>query len=168
VFRAYRYCQQVARRIRATIGGKNIFTFSDAGCMKVWGHVPDDPPRVLFGHAGDPDSLESATVKAAWLDECGQKGFRLGSYEAILGRLSIHRGRLLLTSRPYDLGWMKQLLHDPWEAAKKNHPRSNALPAASPSSRCTPTSCRATSGTPAAGCCVRFPILIRSYCIPRI
>jgi hypothetical protein len=104
------------------VGGKNIFTFSDAGCMRLWGHVPDDPPRVLFGHAGDPDSLESATVKAAWLDECGQKGFRLGSYEAVLGRLAISRGRLLLTSRPYDLGWMKQLLWDPWEAAKRDHP----------------------------------------------
>ena len=104
------------------IGGKNIFLFSDEGCRKLWGHVPDDPPRVLFGHAGDPESLESATIKAAWLDECGQKGFRLGSYETILGRLSIHQGRVLLTSRPYDLGWMKQLLWDPWEAKNRNHP----------------------------------------------
>ena len=29
---------------------------------------------------------------------------------------------MLLTSRPYDLGWMKQLLWDPWEAAGGNHP----------------------------------------------
>ena len=104
------------------IGGKNIFVFSDEGCRRLWGHVPEDPPRVLFGHAGDPDSLESATIKAAWLDECGQNGFRLASYEAILGRLSIHQGRVLLTSRPYTLGWMKQLLWDPWQAAGRNHP----------------------------------------------
>jgi hypothetical protein len=101
---------------------KNIFTFSDEGCMELWGHIPEDQPRVLFGHAGDPDSLESATVKAAWIDECGAKGFRLGSYEAILGRLSIHEGRILMTSRPYDLGWMKELLWDPWIAAKRDHP----------------------------------------------
>lgn len=104
------------------VGGKNIFTFNDEGCMYIWGHVPDDPPRVLFGHAGDPDSLESATIKAAWADECGAKGFRLGSYQAILGRLSIYQGRLLMTSRPYDLGWMKELIWDPWEAANRNHP----------------------------------------------
>ncbi len=104
------------------VGGKNIFTFSEAACLQLWGHVPDDPARVLFGHAEDPESLESATVKAAWLDEAGQKGFRVGSYEAVLGRLSIHRGRVLLTSRPYTLGWMKQLLWDPWERAGKNHP----------------------------------------------
>ena len=83
--------------------------------------MPDDPPRVLFGHAGDADSLESATVKAAWLDECGQTGFKLASYEAVLGRLSIHQGRILMTSRPYTLGWMKQLLWDPWEGAGRNH-----------------------------------------------
>ena len=103
------------------VAGKNIFTFSDEGCKRLWGQVPDEPARVLFGHAGDPESLESATIKAAWLDEAGQKGFRLGSYEAVLGRLSIHEGRVLLTSRPYDLGWMKQLLWDPWEAAGRDH-----------------------------------------------
>jgi hypothetical protein len=103
------------------VGGKNIFTFSEAGARSLWGHVSDDPPRVLFGHASDPESLESATVKAAWLDEAGQKGFRLGSFEAVVGRLSIHQGRVLLTSRPYDLGWMKQLLWDPWRAAGRNH-----------------------------------------------
>ena len=82
---------------------------------RAWG-----PPQ--FGHAGDPESLESATVKAAWLDECGQAGFRLASYETILGRLFIHQGRVLMTSRPYSLGWMKQLLWDPWEAAHLSHP----------------------------------------------
>ena len=104
------------------VAGKNIFTFTNYGCKRLWGHVPDEPPRVLFGHAGDPESLESATVKAAWLDECGQAGFRLASYETILGRLSIHQGRVLMTSRPYSLGWMKQLLWDPWEAAHRSHP----------------------------------------------
>src|ERR1022692_260199 len=98
------------------VHSKNIFLFSEEGCRRLWGHVPEDPPRVLFGHAGGPDSLESATIKAAWLDECGQNGFRLASYEAILGRLSIHQGRVLLTSRPYTLGWMKQLLWDPGQA----------------------------------------------------
>src|ERR1019366_2280681 len=80
-----------AREAWGKVGGKNLFLFSDEGRRRLWGHVPEDPPRVLFGHAGDPDSLESATIKAAWLDECGQNSFRLASYEAILGRLSIHQ-----------------------------------------------------------------------------
>lgn len=78
--------------------------------------------RVLFGHAADPDSLESATAKGAWLDECGQRKFRLGSWEAVQRRLSVHQGRALLTTTPYDLGWLKQKLYDPWQAAGRNHP----------------------------------------------
>lgn len=98
------------------------FTFSDAGCQKVFGHVPATPTHIFFGHASEPDSLESATGKAAWLDEAGQKKFKLGSYEAIIRRLSISRGRILITTTPYDLGWLKQKIHDPWRKANGNHP----------------------------------------------
>ncbi len=82
----------------------------------------DGRTRVLFGHAADPDSLESATAKAVWLDECGQKKFRLGSWEALQRRLAVHEGRALLTTTPYDLGWLKQKLYDPWQAARRDHP----------------------------------------------
>lgn len=94
-------------------GQARTFTFHDGGT------------RVLFGHAQDPDSLESATAKAAWLDEAGQKKFRLGSWEAIQRRLSVHQGRALITTTPYDLGWLKQRLWDPWQearAAGRDHP----------------------------------------------
>jgi hypothetical protein len=82
----------------------------------------DESVRVLFGHAQDPDSLESATAKAVWMDEAGQPKFKLGSNEAIDRRLSIHQGRKLITTTPYNLGWLKQRLYDPWIAAQKNHP----------------------------------------------
>ena len=105
---------------------QKIFTFSEDGCRKMFGvpKITDDdaPTQIFFGHAQDSESLESATAKAAWLDEAGQKKFRLGSWEAILRRLSIHEGRVLLTTTPYDLGWLKQLLWDPWVAANRNHP----------------------------------------------
>jgi hypothetical protein len=97
------------------------FTFSPDGCRVTFGHVPDEPTHVFFGHAQDPDSLEAATAKAAWLDEAGQKKFKVGSWEAIQRRLSIHQGRALLTTTPYDLGWLKQRLWDPWKAAGRRH-----------------------------------------------
>jgi hypothetical protein len=103
-------------------GTKNVFTFSEQGCLTIFGFVPPDPVQVFFGHAQNPNSLESATYKACWLDEGGQKEVRFGSWEAILGRLSLAMGRVLITTRPYDLGWLKQVLYDPWEAAKRNHP----------------------------------------------
>lgn len=94
------------------------FTFSPEGCRKIFhaDTTSQGETCVFFGHAQDPDSLESATAKAAWLDEAGQKKFRLESWEAILRRLSLHLGRVLITTTPYGLGWLKQQLWDRWES----------------------------------------------------
>ena len=89
------------------------FTFSEFGQRMMWGSSGHDwQTAVYFGHAASPDSLESATYKAAWLDECGQKAFKLGSWEAILRRLSIWLGRALLTTTPYFLNWLKTKIWD--------------------------------------------------------
>lgn len=96
------------------------FVFSPSGSRRTFGTWNGDPTTVYFGHAQDPDSLESATAKAAWLDEAGQKKFKLGSWEAVLRRLSINRGRALLTTTPYDLGWIKQHLYDRWKSGSNS------------------------------------------------
>jgi hypothetical protein len=99
------------------------FAVSAAGERKLWQkEFPDQPTTVWFGYAEDPESLESATAKAAWCDEAGQKRFKLGAWEAIQRRLAIHQGRALFTTTPYDLGWLKQQLWDPWKDAKEDHP----------------------------------------------
>ncbi len=108
-----------------TASPSRTFTFNASGesrlfgqASAVWTHGFDPasspPTRVLFGYADDPESLESATVKAAWLDEAGQKKFRLGAWEAVLRRLSLHMGRVLITTTLYSLGWLKQKLWEPW------------------------------------------------------
>ena len=89
-----------------------IFTFNTKGQQAVHGGAGDEPTKVFFGHAQDPDSLESATAKAAWLDEAGQKKFKHGSWEAIQRRLSIHQGRILITTTPYYVGWLKHEVVD--------------------------------------------------------
>lgn len=94
------------------------FTFSEAGARAAFGdryRKGQPPTQVFFGHAQNPDSLESATYKAAVLDEAGQKKFKQGSWEAILRRLSIARGRALIGTTPYDLGWLKSQIHDRWQ-----------------------------------------------------
>lgn len=88
------------------------FTLSPVGEVALWGARQAVPTQVFFGYAADPDSLESATLKAAWLDEAGQKSFKLGSWEAIQRRLSLNEGRVLITTTPYTLGWLKTELHD--------------------------------------------------------
>lgn len=94
-----------------------VFRFSEEGARRAFGtaYDPDIETRVIFGYALEPESLESATIKAAWLDEAGQKRFKLGAWEAILRRLSLAQGRALLTTTPYDLGWLKQRLWDRWK-----------------------------------------------------
>jgi hypothetical protein len=93
------------------------FIFSDEGCRRTFGDAwsPSSPPtQVFFGHAANPESLESATYKAAVLDEAGQKTFKQGSFEAVRRRLSLARGRAMLATTPYDLGWLKTQVYDRW------------------------------------------------------
>lgn len=77
--------------------------------------------RVIFGSATNPESLESATAKAAWLDEPGQKQFRRDTWEAVQRRLSIHQGRALFTTSLYCLGWFKTEVYDLWEAGDPDY-----------------------------------------------
>lgn len=92
------------------------FVVSPRGEIKLFGKKQDEPTRVLFGYAAEPESLESATAKAACLDEAGQRRFKVESWEAIQRRLSIHQGRILITTTPYNLGWLKQRVWDRWKA----------------------------------------------------
>jgi len=105
--------------------GAAEFRFSEEGMRRTFGDPPDgleyEPTVVFFGHAQDPESLESATAKAVWLDEAGQKAFKLESWEAILRRLSIHQGRVLITTTPYNLGWLKQKVWDKWKAGDPDY-----------------------------------------------
>lgn len=101
------------------------FRFSRDGANRTFGEREDgaehDPTVVFFGHAQDPESLESATAKAAWLDEAGQRAFKLESWEAVLRRLSLALGRVLITTTPYNLGWLKLKVFDRWKAGDPDY-----------------------------------------------
>lgn len=112
--------QKRLRLGKYTTSPRRIFRFSEKGCRTIFEHGYDperDPEtRVIFGYATDPESLESATIKAAVLDEAGQKKFKLGAWEAILRRLSLSMGRVLITTSVYALNWLKTKIFDPWQA----------------------------------------------------
>lgn len=92
------------------------FRFSEDGERAAHGQFdPHHRTTVHFGHAQDPESLESMTAKFAWLDEAGQKKFRNDSWEAINRRLTLNQGGALITTTPYNLGWLKKQLFDPWK-----------------------------------------------------
>ncbi len=93
------------------------FVVSKLGERLLFGGVQTTPTNVYFGYAENSDSLESSTYKAVVCDEAGQKGFKRSSYEALLRRLSIHRGRMLITTTPYgSTGWLKTEIYDRWKA----------------------------------------------------
>ena len=70
--------------------------------------------RIIVGSATNPESLESAAAKAAWLDEAGQSQFGRGAWEAVQRRLNIARGRIFITTTPYEFNWYKTKIYDRW------------------------------------------------------
>jgi hypothetical protein len=71
--------------------------------------------RIILRSASAAGGLESSTAKACWADEAGQDEFPLAAYEAIMRRLSLSMGRMLITTTPYNLGWLKQHIYDKWQ-----------------------------------------------------
>ena len=107
------------------------FLISPDGERRLWGHAGLNGPRqqsvVRFGHGTNPSSLEAKTSKACWIDEGGQPEFKRESFEAIEGRHTTTQGRILVTTTPYDLGFLKQRFFDPWEAAGRDHPEIDII-----------------------------------------
>lgn len=87
------------------------FRFTPAGVKMLTGYE-NATITIFVGYATKPESLESATYRGAWLDEAGQDDFKLDSWEAIMRRLAIHQGRVLITTTPYNLGWLKTNIYD--------------------------------------------------------
>lgn len=76
--------------------------------------------RIILRSAAARGGLESATAKAAWLDEAGQDEFDVTAWEAIQRRLSLNKGRALLTTTVYNLGWLKSEVYDRWANGDPN------------------------------------------------
>lgn len=82
-----------------------------------WAKRVDDPMwgRIILRSAASPAGLESATAKAAILDEAGQDEYTLETWEAILRRLSLHQGRVCAATTLYNLAWIKGEIYDAWK-----------------------------------------------------
>lgn len=89
------------------------FELSTHGLRVLLGRT-DEPCVVYFGYAENPDSLESMTLKGVWADECGQRAFKRGSWEALQRRLAVNQARACLTTTPYEWNWLKTQVYDRW------------------------------------------------------
>ena len=73
--------------------------------------------RILLGSAANPESLESATVKAACIDELAQRQFTRQAWEAIRRRCAFHNGRIFYATTLYEVSsWYKTEIYDRWKA----------------------------------------------------
>jgi len=72
---------------------------------KMWG-------RIILRSADSEEGLQSASAKAAWMDEPGL--YKAEVWKDVRGRLSLAQGPALGTTTPYDLGWLKQQIYDLW------------------------------------------------------
>ena len=87
------------------------FVFSPGGSRRLVG--ARCRIKVFVGYGHKPDSLEAATYKGIWADECGQLDFVRESWEALQRRAAVNRARIFLTTTPYTIsGWLKELADD--------------------------------------------------------
>lgn len=103
-------------RIGRYWAGDKVLELADPASGKFLAKRADDPMwgRIILRSASAAGGLESSTAKAALLDECGQDEFELIAWEAVLRRLALNRGRVLGTTTPYNLGWLKTEVFDRW------------------------------------------------------
>lgn len=97
--------------------GDKIIEIKNPNTGKFEAQRSDDPMwgRIILRSASSGSGLESATAKAAILDEVGQDEWRLEDWEAVLRRLSLSQGRVCGATTPYNLGWLKTEIYDAWE-----------------------------------------------------
>jgi PBSX family phage terminase large subunit len=75
--------------------------------------------RLFFGSADRPMSLEGVHVRAAWLDEAGQ--MKREAWEVAQRRVGHKKGRILITTTPYNIGWLKVEVYDRFKAGNPDH-----------------------------------------------
>jgi len=69
-----------------------------------------DYGKVYLASADNPDSMQGAAVKGAWLDEGGMMS--LIAHQTALQRVSLFDGQELITTTPYNRGWLKTEIVD--------------------------------------------------------
>lgn len=74
------------------------------------------PTKTIFLRSfDDPLSAEGLTVDWAWGDEAGK--YKLMAWHSLRSRVSLSKGQILLTTTPYNMGWLYQEFYKPWKEA---------------------------------------------------
>jgi phage terminase large subunit len=66
--------------------------------------------EIFLISADRPERAEGIHAQGAWIDEAGQMAHMM--WEVARRRVAHHRGRVLLTTTPYNMGWLKTEVSD--------------------------------------------------------
>jgi hypothetical protein len=103
--------------------GDRVIELADPETGRFLARRADDPMwgRIILRSAESGGGLESTTAMGALLDEAGQDAFTVESWWAILRRLSLNLGRVLIATTLYNFGWLKAEIHDRWAAGDPDY-----------------------------------------------
>jgi phage terminase large subunit len=72
------------------------------------------PGKTIFLRSLDnPLSAEGLTVDWIWGDEAGK--YKLLAWHSLRSRVSLTKGQILLTTTPYNMGWLYEEFFKPWQ-----------------------------------------------------
>tara|TARA_Y100000310_G_scaffold334453_1_gene414259 strand:+ start:429 stop:1664 length:1236 start_codon:yes stop_codon:yes gene_type:complete len=66
--------------------------------------------QIYLGSADNPDSMQGVALRGYWLDEAGMMSY--DAYQTALQRVAMLGGQVLLTTTPYNRGWLKSQVWD--------------------------------------------------------
>lgn len=69
---------------------------------------------IYFVSADRPGSMQGAHIRGAWMDETVNTSYEV--YETLRQRVAGLQGRILITTTPYDMGWLYQEVYQRWKA----------------------------------------------------
>jgi len=72
--------------------------------------IETDYGKIYLASADNPDTMQGAAVRGAWLDEGGMMS--LVAHQTALQRVSLFDGQELITTTPYNRGWLKTEIAD--------------------------------------------------------
>lgn len=79
----------------------------------------DEPCRIFVRSLDEPDSIEGMECRAAWIDECGK--VKQQGWTNVQGRLSVTKGRAILTTTPYAVNWFWKEIWQRWKSGDKDY-----------------------------------------------
>ena len=68
--------------------------------------------RIICVSTDTDGALESSTAKAAVFDEAGMAFVKASAWQGLVRRLSINQGRVLITTTPYQMGWLQTEVYE--------------------------------------------------------